>query len=74
MRSRFMGQIHDAMVADVHPDEEDMVDALVLEYATLKVRKHWDWISVPLVVEKEASPVDGSWAEMEAFGFLGVKK
>ena len=29
------------------------------------LKKDWPWIIVPLIIETEASKVDGIWAEME---------
>lgn len=69
-RSFVIGQIHDSIVADVHPDDEKLFDRLVYDYGTKKVREFWPWIIVPLTVEKERSAVDGSWAEMESCGTL----
>ena len=67
MRSALMGQIHDAVLANVYPEEEDEVIELVHNYSTLNVKKHWDWIIVPLVIEGERSDIDGNWFEMEEF-------
>ena len=64
-RSRIIGQIHDALVADVNPADEMALDALVQEWGTQRVRKHWPWIIVPLTIEKERSEVNGSWAVMK---------
>jgi DNA polymerase I-like protein with 3'-5' exonuclease and polymerase domains len=70
MNSAFIGQVHDSMVASVDPMEESYLDNLVYEYATQRVKEHWDWITVPLMVEKERSEVDGDWASMSACGYL----
>lgn len=61
MKSRPIGQIHDAMVIDVYPPELETVKALVHEIMCEKVRKHWDWINVPLEAEMELCGVDESW-------------
>ena len=63
-KSSIIGQIHDAVVCDVHPEDEKEVDRLINLWGTKKVREHWDWILVPLSIEKERSEVDGSWDEM----------
>ncbi len=70
MDSRFIGQIHDSMVVDMNEDEEDRFDKLIIEYATKKVKEHWDWINVPLVVEKAAAEIDQPWAALEEIGLL----
>jgi len=69
-RSEIIGQIHDAMVGDIHPEEEEQVNAIMKEYATKKIREAWSWINVPLTLEAERSKIDGSWAEMESLGAL----
>ncbi len=70
MDSKIIGQIHDAIVADISPEEEEMVDKLVWYYGTQEIREAWGWILVPLSIEKSRSAVDGSWAEMEDCGLL----
>jgi len=69
-RSKIIGQIHDALVMDVHPEEEDEIDSIVFEYGTKKIREYWDWIMVPLKIEKERSEVNGNWSEMTDCGIL----
>lgn len=61
--TRIIGQIHDAIILDVHPDElEHVVDA-INEIATRRLTDEWKWIIVPMEVEMEVCPVDGSWAD-----------
>jgi uracil-DNA glycosylase family 4 len=69
-KSRIIGQIHDAIVADVHPSEEEAFDRMIWKYATQQIREEWKWIIVPLQLEKERSEIDGTWAEMEDCGFV----
>jgi DNA polymerase I-like protein with 3'-5' exonuclease and polymerase domains len=68
--TKLIGQIHDSILTDTLPAEEGMVDKLMHSFATEEVRKHWDWITVPLVMEKDCTGVDGSWANMESTGVL----
>ena len=70
MKSKLVYEIHDALVADVVPEEEEELDQLVWEYGTQEIIKQWPWIIVPLTIEKERSAVNGSWAEMEGCGVL----
>lgn len=65
-----LGQIHDATVGDVSEENEREIDQLVWKFGTQEVREHWDWITVPLHIEKERSEINGSWAEMLECGFL----
>jgi DNA polymerase-1 len=67
--SRLIGQIHDAIVLDVHPDELEHVAKTVNEISTKKILEVWDWIIVPLRVEAELCPVDASWADKEEWKF-----
>jgi len=69
--SKLPGQIHDAIVGDIHPDEENYLDEFILEYGTKKVREYWDWLIIPLKIEKEWSDIDGTWAEMNSSKILG---
>lgn len=62
MKSKFVGQIHDSQLYSVHPDEEILVDRLVWHYGIKAVAEHYDFINVPLTMEKESGTVDGSWA------------
>jgi uracil-DNA glycosylase family 4 len=64
-RSAIIGQIHDAIVVDAYPDDEESIDEMIRDWGTKKIRKAWPWIIVPLTIEKERSAVDGSWDEME---------
>lgn len=64
-RSAIIGQIHDSIIADVHPEDERAVDQIINENSTRRLRREWPWIIVPLKIEKERSAVDGSWDEME---------
>lgn len=65
--TRLVGQIHDAMVLDVLPDELDHVVSTVRRISCQELPKAWEWIIVPLDVEVEVTPVDGSWADMEPY-------
>ena len=65
MRSYLVGQIHDSIVGDIHKHEKkdylDIVKHVIYE----EIRKHWDWIIVPLRVEVGLCPVGGNWYEKE---------
>ena len=61
--TKILGQIHDAIVLDVHPNELDMVLKVVQRVTCEDLPKAWPWINVPLEVGAELCPVNGSWAE-----------
>lgn len=61
--SRIIGQIHDAIVLDVHPDELDELLAVIKDITTVQLPNHWDWISVPLSIDAEICDVDAPWSD-----------
>lgn len=63
MRSRVVGEIHDCVVADVHPRERDDYINLVREIMVDEIAKAWDWLIVPLAIEAECCEPDASWFE-----------
>ena len=60
-RSLIVGQIHDSIVGDIHKKEKKDYLKIVKQVIYEDIRKHWDWIIVPLIVEVEVAPVGGSW-------------
>jgi DNA polymerase-1 len=61
--SVIVGQIHDAIVIDLNPKELDRVLKIMECIMCNDVRQHWQWITVPLEIEAEICPVNGSWAD-----------
>lgn len=61
MRTLLVGQIHDSIVADVPDDETEDFLQLCNYVMTVLLLKRWEWINVPLEIEAEVTPVDGSW-------------
>jgi DNA polymerase I-like protein with 3'-5' exonuclease and polymerase domains len=70
MKSRLIGQIHDAIIALVADGEEDMVASTVYRNGVERVSRQFPWICVPLVIEAEASELGGAWAHMTDVGAL----
>lgn len=62
--SRLIGQVHDSIIMDVHPDEFDYVLEKVREVTTEWVPQMWKWIIAPLSIEFEVSEIDGNWSLM----------
>ena len=62
-KTRLIGQIHDSMVFDLHPDEYEHVKEVVHRISCEDIREHWKWINVPLEIDIDLYPVDGSWYE-----------
>ena len=61
--TKIIGQIHDSIILDVHPDEFTDVSNVIKCIMCNDVRQHWKWITIPLEIDFELHPVDGSWAE-----------
>lgn len=60
-----IGQIHDAGVEDLVPDEQDHVIETINRVGTKDIRERFDWIIVPLKINFEVSKVGGNWWEKE---------
>lgn len=60
-RTDLFGQIHDEILFDLDPNEERKVMAITEKVMCHKIREHFDWIIVPLVIEPEVTPVDAAW-------------
>lgn len=67
LQTRLIGQIHDAMILDVHPDELDYISNLLVQVTTIDLPNEWNWIIAPLQIDAELCPVDGSFAEKEKY-------
>lgn len=65
MQSKLVGQIHDAIVIDVHPNELYEVNTLARYIGEVLIKEAFPWIIVPLTLEAELCPIDRSWAEKE---------
>jgi DNA polymerase-1 len=66
-QTRIIGQIHDAIILDVHPKELKKVIKIMQCIMCNDVRQHWPWITVPLEVDAEVCDVDASWAEKKPY-------
>lgn len=63
MKSLIVGQIHDSILCDVPDEELDEFLVLANDVMTKQLVKEWKWIKVPLEVEAEVCPLDGTWAD-----------
>jgi uracil-DNA glycosylase family 4 len=66
-KTRLVGQIHDAVVLDVFPNELVAVYQLIRTIAIEELPQAFTWINVPLEIDAELCPVDGSWALKESW-------
>jgi DNA polymerase I len=62
-----VGQIHDELTIDSHPDEIEHVMKTAHRITTQDLPAEWDWINVPLEVEAELAGVDCPWDEQEFY-------
>ena len=67
METKIIGQIHDSMLLDVAPNELEYVVEIIKNVTCKDLPKAWHWIIVPLDVDIEITPIDGSWAEKEKY-------
>ncbi|MBS3777652.1 MAG: hypothetical protein KGY70_20840 [Bacteroidales bacterium] len=65
--TRMIGQIHDAIQSDVNPDELDYVAKTIRRVTCEDLPREWPWIVVPLNIDADICPVDGSWAESKSY-------
>lgn len=67
--SCIIGQIHDSILLDVVPEELDEVLNAAHRIMTQDLLEAWKWIIVPIRVEMEVAPIDGSWYEKVEYDF-----
>lgn len=65
LESLLVGQIHDEVVIDLVESEYEFLLGEIKKIMTEKLRDHWTWINVPLDVEIDVTPIDGSWYKKE---------
>ncbi len=62
--TRIIGQIHDSIILDVHPEESEMIQNEIQKITCVDLPNHWKWIIVPLNIDIKITPVDKSWADL----------
>lgn len=60
--SRLIGQIHDEIVMDTHPEEKEHIKKITYEIVEEYLPAAWDWIILPLEIEVDEYGIDQSWA------------
>jgi len=61
-RSKLMGEIHDSLLVDLHPTEEDHVIKTCVYILSEKMRELHPWIDVPIPTSVEITPTNKPWA------------
>lgn len=69
MKTKLVGQIHDSLIADAPVNELANYLEIVEDVTANRLRKHWDWIKVPMKIEYEIAPPDGSWHDKQSVDF-----
>lgn len=70
--SKPIGQIHDEMILDVHPEELLHVAKIVHRVTCKDLRNHWNWIIIPLQIEADLCAIDSSWADKDSYELPAV--
>lgn len=65
MKTKIVGQIHDCILADCPVGEVQDYLHLVKKVITVELPRAWSWIVVPLAIEAEVTPPEGSWADKQ---------
>jgi len=67
LKTRIIGQIHDSIINDLYPPEEEEIIYLIDDIGTKRIREEFDWIIVPLKIDHEITKINGSWYEKEDY-------
>lgn len=65
--SKLIGQIHDSLIIDAHPDELEHVIQTVRRVSCEELPKAWPWIVVPLEIDVEICEIDAPWSEKKPY-------
>jgi DNA polymerase I len=65
--SKIIGQIHDSILIDTHPDEVEVVAKYLIEITTIELLEKWKWIILPLEIDLAICGVDESWLKKEKY-------
>ncbi len=63
-KSKIVGQIHDSILIDAHPDEFERIKAALYHIVKELLPNAWKWIIVPLEIETEVYGVDKPWVQV----------
>jgi len=74
MKTKIVGQIHDSIIFDAHPKELDAVLVKCKEVMCERIPRIWKWINVPLTIEAEITPINGSWNKKKEIPIPVIKR
>lgn len=69
MKSMVVGQIHDSLIGDVKVGELRDYLEIVEQVTTVDLLDHYKWLVVPLTIEYEICPSNGSWFDKREVRF-----
>lgn len=71
-KARIIGQIHDAIIADVPPEELRPFLDMSNKIMTVDLPKEWTFINTPLEIEADYTEVDEPWSEKKEIDLLAA--
>jgi DNA polymerase family A len=66
-RTRLIGEVHDSMMLDVHPDEVKHVVETCQRIACVELPRKFPWINVPINIEIKLTDIDKPWSQVHAY-------
>lgn len=67
-KTKLIGQIHDDIIFDLWPEEQEHVLEMSRWMMTEKIREEHAWLTVPLEIKAKISEVDGNWDAQKKVG------
>jgi uracil-DNA glycosylase family 4 len=65
-KTKLLGQVHDSVLPDIRPEEEEHVMKTINRVMTRDMIEEFPWIIVPIDIEIEMAEVDQSWYDIKA--------
>jgi len=62
LKSKLILQVHDSVILDLVPEEQNYVVKTLKNIAEIEVRKNFSWVNVPLKIEFEATEIEAPWS------------
>ena len=69
MKTKLTGQIHDDIVSDTPDKELKNYLEIAMHVITVELKKQWSFITTPMQVEVEVTPINRSWYEKKEYVF-----
>jgi uracil-DNA glycosylase family 4 len=68
-KSEICSQVHDSLIINLVPEEKEEIFSSLKNIITKKLPEHFPWIIVPMELEAEITPIDGSWYDKKEINF-----